>query len=538
MEPVLTCPPFSEALINEQLQKIFDDPSFSDSEILRRFLQYIVRETLAGRANMIKEYTIGVNVLKKPADFKPQYDAIVRIHAGRLRRALSNYYKVAGINDSLEISIPKGNYVPVFRKIDSDFGKQHRRAGDNQPLNTSSSIRIAIMPFRCYEKNSIRLAFADSLGQQLSAEFGLFPDFSVIAYYATRRVADEMSDVRKLGSSYGAQYVVTGNVQFEGKRLRVRVQLSDVARGDQIWAGQYEQLFELSSSFKIQDDIVAQVVSALAGFYGVIVQQTAGNPDKANMSGFGDYSALVWYHRFYAGFNSNVFMQALRAMEFAVNADPEYEMAWACLGELYLHSHLFNFQIKEDPVVRGLHCAHKALQINPYCQQAYITHAWANVYLKNKTACIIALEHAIGINPNAASMIGCAGTIMICAGEYEKGMGLLNRSIRLNRSYPPIFNISMCLYYLKSGDYLRAVYWSEKLNNVSFIWCSIVRVASRSFLLRADMHRMDQAFTENEIRDIASVRKDFISKWLFDQALVDQLREGLELAKLPVLTVA
>src|ERR1700733_6887021 len=105
---------FSEDLIYAQLQKIFRCPAFSVSDILRRFLSYIIEETLAGRSNTIKEYTIAVNVLNKPVGFKPQQDAIVRIHAGRLRRALNYYYKETGNADELEISVPKGSYVPVF----------------------------------------------------------------------------------------------------------------------------------------------------------------------------------------------------------------------------------------------------------------------------------------------------------------------------------------------------------------------------------------------------------------------------------------
>src|SRR5664279_1719084 len=84
----LTSELLSEDLIYDQLQKIFNCSVFSVSDILRRFLTYIIQETLAGRSNIIKEYTIAVSVLNKPASFKPQQDAIVRIHAGRLRRCL------------------------------------------------------------------------------------------------------------------------------------------------------------------------------------------------------------------------------------------------------------------------------------------------------------------------------------------------------------------------------------------------------------------------------------------------------------------
>src|SRR4249919_1424459 len=101
---------FSDGLIHEQLQKIFNSPVFSVSDILRRFLTYIVQETLAGRSNTIKEYTIAVSVLNKPINFKPQQDAIVRIHAGRLRRALHYYYKEYANDDQVVISVPKGTY--------------------------------------------------------------------------------------------------------------------------------------------------------------------------------------------------------------------------------------------------------------------------------------------------------------------------------------------------------------------------------------------------------------------------------------------
>src|SRR3954454_8444338 len=105
---------YPEDLIHTQVQKIFLCTVFSVSDILRRFLSYIIEETVAGRSNTIKEYTIAVNVLNKPVSFKPQHDAIVRIHAGRLRRALNYYYKESGQPDEIEISVPKGSYVPVF----------------------------------------------------------------------------------------------------------------------------------------------------------------------------------------------------------------------------------------------------------------------------------------------------------------------------------------------------------------------------------------------------------------------------------------
>ena len=105
---------YSRADIIAQVDRINTDTSFMESDILKRMLFFVVNETLEGRSNRLKEYTIAINVLNKSASFKPQENGIVRIHAGRLRRALSHYYDDKGSADSIRITMPKGGYVPFF----------------------------------------------------------------------------------------------------------------------------------------------------------------------------------------------------------------------------------------------------------------------------------------------------------------------------------------------------------------------------------------------------------------------------------------
>jgi hypothetical protein len=108
---------FPQVTILHQLDKILAFPKFSKSAILSKFLCYIVNETLLGRQNSIKEYTIGIEVLNKPKEFNPLLDGIVRVHASRLREYLSTYYKEKGIEDNLVITVPKGRYLPVFKEL-------------------------------------------------------------------------------------------------------------------------------------------------------------------------------------------------------------------------------------------------------------------------------------------------------------------------------------------------------------------------------------------------------------------------------------
>src|SRR5450631_245767 len=105
---------FTEAEIKDQLNHILSSPAFKNSRVLSGFLKFVINETLAGREQEIKEYNIGIQVLCRNQDFNPQIDSIVRIHAGRLRRVLKEYYHERGSNYLVRIEIPKGGYIPVF----------------------------------------------------------------------------------------------------------------------------------------------------------------------------------------------------------------------------------------------------------------------------------------------------------------------------------------------------------------------------------------------------------------------------------------
>lgn len=101
--------------IRRTLDGVIASQNFKKSAQLANFLRYVVEETLAGRSSSIKAYSIGVDALGRDAGFDPQADAIVRVEAARLRRALETYFAGEGRNDPIVIELPLGHYVPVFR---------------------------------------------------------------------------------------------------------------------------------------------------------------------------------------------------------------------------------------------------------------------------------------------------------------------------------------------------------------------------------------------------------------------------------------
>lgn len=264
---------FSEQVIQEQIQKIFNYRLFAVSVVLRNFLSYIVNETISGRANDIKEYNIAVDVLGRPAGFRTVHSGIVRVHAGRLRRALNSYYREQGIRDICIISIPTGRYVPVFKTPEHGVGKFFPELKSVSASNPKGKIKMAVMPFHCFEQDIHRMTFADSIGLLLTESLGFFPDISMISYFTTHQVKKKSEGIQSLVSGYDLDYAVSGNVHFEGIKIRVNFQLIQASNETQLYSKTYSLHFAADKYFALSEMIASRVLTALGEFHGWPGQQ-------------------------------------------------------------------------------------------------------------------------------------------------------------------------------------------------------------------------------------------------------------------------
>lgn len=115
--------------------RIIGSATFRSAPQLASFLSYIVKATLLGRQHEIKGYTIAVEALGRPDDFDPVSDPIVRVEAGRLRRAIDSYYAGEGAHDPVRIMVERGSYVPRFKRVDAKPTQAMRQADGAQPAS-------------------------------------------------------------------------------------------------------------------------------------------------------------------------------------------------------------------------------------------------------------------------------------------------------------------------------------------------------------------------------------------------------------------
>ena len=115
-----------------ELQAVLHSPVFTRSPALSHLLSYLCEKTFAGETGQIKEYSVAVDVFDRQDSFDQDTDSIVRVQANRLRKRLSEYYAREGAGHEIRITIPVGQYVPIFQRV-----------APNDPPATASSLETA-----------------------------------------------------------------------------------------------------------------------------------------------------------------------------------------------------------------------------------------------------------------------------------------------------------------------------------------------------------------------------------------------------------
>jgi hypothetical protein len=104
-----------------QIDRLIGSRTFEASDVHRRLLHYLSEKALAGEADRLKEYTIGLEAFGKPESYDPKQDSIVRLQIGRLRQKLAVYYQSEAAGDPVLVTLPKG----AFRLNFEPFAVEH-----------------------------------------------------------------------------------------------------------------------------------------------------------------------------------------------------------------------------------------------------------------------------------------------------------------------------------------------------------------------------------------------------------------------------
>jgi TolB-like protein/Flp pilus assembly protein TadD len=207
--------------VREQLERVLASSTFQQSDRLKRFLTFIVQQTLTGHRDGLKEYVIGVQVFGKEESFDPRHDPTVRVQARRLRAKLMHHYREEGRADEVIIDLPKGGYAPVFRRRETSVSGTRSLGAALVSRNT-----IAVLAFTDHRIGGDLAYFCQGLRDEIVHHLTRLPSLRLLASEEPQATAEKTAPA----------LVISGSVRRSGDRLRVTAQLVDGASGCYLWS--------------------------------------------------------------------------------------------------------------------------------------------------------------------------------------------------------------------------------------------------------------------------------------------------------------
>jgi len=518
--------------IRDQLERILQSAEFRASDKQRGFLSFVVAETLADRSSQLKGYTIAVAVYGRPEGFDPQVDPIVRVEAGRLRRALEHYYLTTGINDPVRITIPKGGYVPTFQTVQKPSSGAKTTVPERKASSPTRRPSIAVMPLTNLTGDREQDYFVDGLTEELTAEIMRCQDFQVIASQSTMRFKGQQVDPRDVGRDLDVQFLLKGSVRRDSKTIKVTLQLLDTATDEQIWGESYRRDQTAADLIAVQEEIAHNVIGVVADQYGLIKRRLSKESRRKAPADLKAYDAVLRFYHYETELTPAAFEKALTALEQAIEIDPGYGLAWATLGHLHADNHALGFCEIKGSLEKALTFAQKGVALAPHNQFARDALTLVYFHRGDKELFLQHAEETIALNPNSPYVVGVAGWHMALFGEWDRGLTLLQKGMRLNPYHPSWFHLAFFMDYYRLGEYEHAFAEALKFNFPGVYLDPMMRAAALGRLGRQDEARTAVGEMLKLTPDFASRGRWLIGRYVKVDDLIDTIIEGLRKAGL------
>jgi TolB-like protein len=497
----------SDEEVREQLRQMLGCSEFNTSDRNRRFLSYVIEETLAGRSDRIKAYNIAVTAFDRSEDFDPLTDPIVRIEATRLRRAVEHYYLTAGKVDRIRIDMPKGSYVatfsyrlPVSTELPPDSSSQ-----PIPPIKQEQAIPLAKRTWRWGIRGvtaillllvgmlSANLAWQHFRGEQWSApsrdpsiivlpfeNVSADPRLDFISHGLTLEIINSLTRFGDLfvygpdtslgliqreppalpSQAINANYILSGSVFSTGQTVRVTVILTDSPTSRSVWSASFERNLTTSNLLTIQSDIAENVARAIGQPYGAVFNQTAEQIASKPTASLKSYECVVKFRQRWRDYDQRDYDEMRDCLERTIEADPGYARAYASLALLDIDTHRFGFgrdQTKVDPLQEALSLARRALELDPNSTEGYLALSMAYWFSHDVEASIAAAKRGLALDPHNTDLLAELGFRYAFLEQWDLSRPLIAQAFARNPATPSGYRIANFQYYYMHGDYETAL---------------------------------------------------------------------------------
>jgi adenylate cyclase len=345
-------------------------------------------------------------------------EANLTINISALRKALG---ESSGGQQYIE-TVPKRGYRFVAQVI------EHRDDGEPGPPVKISVIEIsaiAVLPFADMSPARDQDYLCEGLAEELINALTCIDGLRVASRTASFQFRGAGADIRAVGQHLGVGTLLEGSVRKAGDRLRVTVQLIEVATGFHRWSQRFDR--NLDDVFAIQDEIAESVATSVRGnVLSRHEKQALLRPQTAVEA----YEYYLRGRQHLPRLTQPDLQKSGEMFERAIELDAGYGPAFAGLATV--HATMYEwFGAREEDLVQAERASQKALQLAPGLVDAHVSRGFTLSLYRRYDEAVNEFEEAIRINPNFFDAYYYFARSSFARGDIERSAELFRMAAKI-----------------------------------------------------------------------------------------------------------
>ncbi len=305
------------------------------------------------------------------------------------------------------------------------------------PREPERRASIAVLPFANRSADADDAYFSDGLADELLGMLAKIKGLRVSARASSFHFHGKGVALADIGRALNVATLLDGSVRRAGNRVRISVQLVNVATGYHLWSETYDRT--LDDIFAVQDDIARSVVRELrTTLLGEDADSAASDRARAEVRHAGkgrstDPEALRLYllaRHFMDQFNRAATVKAVAHLTQAVERDPAFALAWTELSVAHMREVGWTLVTLEEGLGRARAAVRQALTLQPTLAEAHAQDAWIRIFHDwDWRGAEDALERARRYAPGSAAVQRLSGVLESVLGRLDAAIGSYRRSL-------------------------------------------------------------------------------------------------------------
>ena len=373
-------------------------------------LGVVLYETLSGRQPFQGDNLLAISkaILESPT---PTLTGAAAALNGVVGRALSKS--------------ESGRYQAVTELLDELRGATTPRS---QSTSTSKDDvpSIAVLPFANMSADPEQEYFCDGLAEELIDTLARLKGLRVVARTSAFQFRGKGHDLRQVGGQLRVRTILEGSVRKVGSRIRINVQLINVADGYHLWSERYDR--ELVDVFAVQDEIARAVVDTLRV---KLLSNTDEPLVKRSTESLEAHACYLQgrHHRF----SRYDVLRAMQCFEEAVQYDPAYAAAWAGVADSAAAAGVMLLGAPGRGRDRATSAVARALSLDDELSDAHAALARSRQWFDwNWTDAEREYKRAIELSPTNVDAYSSYGTMLGFTGRTDEAVANFGKALELD----------------------------------------------------------------------------------------------------------